>query len=1354
MNQAPVSEERSVEGLLTAACDDFLERLSRGEQPSVEDYARRYPAIAEIIRQMFPTLQLLRGSSASAGRSGEGRTEESSLAGCLGDYRILREVGRGGMGVVYEAEQISLARRVALKVLPFASTLDARQLQRFKNEAQAAARLHHAHIVPVYATGCERGVHFYAMPYIEGQTLAALIAELRQRAGRAPTPEEGPPTHAGNADPQRTGPYHPEAAQTRAGDTTLPPAKAHSGELSIRSAGFFRTVAELGIQATEALDHAHQLGVVHRDIKPGNLLVEGAPGVSTPGVRLWVSDFGLAHVQSQAGLTMTGDLVGTLRYMSPEQALAKRVVVDHRTDIYSLGVTLYELLTLEPAFGGRDHQELLRQIAFEEPKPPRRLNRAVPPELETIVLKAMEKNPADRYAMAQELADDLERFLKDEPIRARRPTLLQRARKWSRRHRPLVWSAAVVLLLAALMAGINGLWLAQKQAETRGAVEAVLKEANTLQDKGKWPEALAVAQRAEALLQLGGGRNALRQQLQDLLRDLEMVRRLEQARLSMTALREERFDLEAADEAYAEAFLAYGLDMDQLDPQESGKQMQARSIHLELAAALDLWASVRVATNRGDWRRLVTAARAADPDDWRNRFRDVLETRDAKDLERIIGSAPVGEWPATTMHLLSRLDRLLVSPRGKRVLAVLRQAQQRYPNDFWLNHELAVHLSDAQPEEALRFHTAAVAIRPQSPGAHLNLGSALYRKGRLDEAIAEYREALHLNTNYATAHLSLGWALAEKGQLDEAIAEHLVALRIKPDAETHNNLSVVLRRKGRLDDAIVESRKALSLEKDSFVLHINLGLALDEKGKPDEAIAEFREALRIKKDLPKAHGGLALALYHKGQLDEAIAEYRQALRLNKEDAMTHSNLGTALRDKGQLDEAIAEYREAIRLKQDYPEPHSNLGDALRDKGRLDEAIAECREAIRLKNDYPEAHDNLGNALQAKGQVEEAIAAYKEAIRLKKDLPKAHYNLGLALYAKGRQDEGIAEWREAIRIKKDFAEAHNNLGLALHDKGQLDEAIAEYQEAIRFKKDYSDARCNLGSALANKGRLDEAIAQWREAIRLGADNAEAHYNLAIALNARGRQAEAITQWREVIRLRKDDAAVHCNLGQALQQQGRFTEALAALRRGHELGSRQPNWPYPSAQWVRQAEQLVALDTKLSRVLQGEAQPADPSECLGLALLCRMHKKRFTAAARFYGAAFAMQPKLAEDMQEGHRYNAACVAALAGSGQGEDAAKLDGAERSRLRQQALGWLRADLEASGKLLEKERDKSRPRVIEQLRHWLANPDLAGVHSEEALAKLPEAERAVWQKFWASVADMRARAEEKAAPKEKSDRK
>jgi WD40 repeat protein/serine/threonine protein kinase len=360
----------------------------------------------------------------------------------LGDFRIVREVGRGGMGVVYEAEQISLRRRVALKVLPFAATMDPRHLQRFHNEARAAACLHHPLIVPVYAVGCERGVHYYAMQFIDGQSLEGFLRHLHHADSTAATIGAAP-----GKDREQPGAFSfkPDAM------TLLESQDKAAMQPAPRDTAYFRRVVEWGIAVAEALEHAHNLGIVHRDIKPGNLLLDAAG-------RLWVTDFGLARTVNDAGLTLTGDLLGTLRYMSPEQALAKHGLVDHRTDIYSLGVTLYELLTLRPAIEGVDREEILKKIAFDEPSGVRQLNGAVPVDLETIVRKAMGKEPAERYATAKELADDLRCFFDDKTIRARRPSLRQRLRKEARRYRAVIWTAAIFLLLSAAALAAGGVW--------------------------------------------------------------------------------------------------------------------------------------------------------------------------------------------------------------------------------------------------------------------------------------------------------------------------------------------------------------------------------------------------------------------------------------------------------------------------------------------------------------------------------------------------------------------------------------------------------------------------------------------------------------------------------------------------------------------------------------------------------------------------------------------------------------------------------------------------------------------------------------------------------------------------------
>lgn len=453
--------------VLAELVDRFTHEVQGGKPITVEAFANAHPKYAEQLRRLLPAVQAL-AEMEPASQDAAGDAVVDLKRGRLGDYRVVREVGRGGMGIVYEAEQISLHRRVALKVLPFASNLDRRNLQRFKNEARAAAQLHHTNIVPVFFTGTERGLHFYAMQFIEGRTLADVIAEMRRGKRRRSAPSA--PTHVRTPRPAvgdaPTGPYVP-----------TPPVAALSTHRTGKPA-HFRSVALLGIQAAEALEHAHQSGVIHRDIKPGNLMVDERSN-------LWVTDFGLAHMHGEPGVTMTGDIVGTLRYMSPEQATAKRGIVDHRTDIYSLGVTLYELLTLTDAFVASDRQKLLHAILENEPRLPRLINKHVPADLETIVLKAMAKNPGERYATAQELADDLRRFLEGQPILATRPSVLQRASKWAWRHRAMVGGVltSMVLALAGLMLAYALLWI--EEQNTRMQKESADKSAKIAREQAR-----------------------------------------------------------------------------------------------------------------------------------------------------------------------------------------------------------------------------------------------------------------------------------------------------------------------------------------------------------------------------------------------------------------------------------------------------------------------------------------------------------------------------------------------------------------------------------------------------------------------------------------------------------------------------------------------------------------------------------------------------------------------------------------------------------------------------------------------------------------------------------------------------
>jgi serine/threonine protein kinase/tetratricopeptide (TPR) repeat protein len=468
-----------------AALEEYERLCEAGRPPRRAEFLQRHRQIAAVLSECLDGLEFLQraGSSLMPAASADDPNEELPPATVLGDFRIIREIGRGGMGVVYEAEQLSLGRHVAFKVLPLADSLDSRQRQRFHIEAQAAALLQHEHIVPVIAVGCQRGVHFLAMRLINGWSLAEVIARLRNQEGL----DLRPGSRSGTLDPGETATTEslhqcdsgqrtlavrlsPAAGGERGGDhesgqAPKPAAEAILGALigstSLRSAEgarkLFRSVARLGHQAAEALAHAHGVGVIHRDIKPSNLLIDER-------LHLWITDFGLARIRDDPGPTRTGDFLGTLRYTSPEQLRGDRAVVDPRSDVYALGVTLYELLTLRPTFECDNRQELLHRILEDEPIVPRRINPSIPRDLETIVLKAMARETSNRYSTVSDLGADLKRFLDDLPIQARPPSLFERAAKWSRRHRTILATTAV-LLAVSLIVGSGLLWQAKRRTD-------------------------------------------------------------------------------------------------------------------------------------------------------------------------------------------------------------------------------------------------------------------------------------------------------------------------------------------------------------------------------------------------------------------------------------------------------------------------------------------------------------------------------------------------------------------------------------------------------------------------------------------------------------------------------------------------------------------------------------------------------------------------------------------------------------------------------------------------------------------------------------------------------------------------
>jgi serine/threonine protein kinase len=396
-----------------AVAAEFVARQRRGEHPSVTEYVARYPEVAEELHELLPTIAAMERLKTQREQTSRMRASLGSVKlERLGEFRIVREIGRGGMGIVFEAEQESLRRRVAIKVLPRHALINAEHLTRFEREAQIAAQLHHPNIVSVFGVGEHDGYHYYVMQLVSGIGLDKIITRMAEEAGeRSPLPPIG---------------------------DTLP---YHIGDTGGKNLGYWKTVAGMGLQVARALHYAHSQGTLHCDIKPANLLLD-AEGV----VR--VTDFGVAKAMQFDRVTQTGDVTGTLQYIAPERF---RGQTDARSDVYSLGLTLYELLTLRSALGEGSRHELFRRIMDGSPAPPRQINPQIPRDLETIVLKAIAHDPASRYASAGALAEDLERYVADLPIQARRTGFVERGWRWCRRNRTIAALSAAVVGLTALI---------------------------------------------------------------------------------------------------------------------------------------------------------------------------------------------------------------------------------------------------------------------------------------------------------------------------------------------------------------------------------------------------------------------------------------------------------------------------------------------------------------------------------------------------------------------------------------------------------------------------------------------------------------------------------------------------------------------------------------------------------------------------------------------------------------------------------------------------------------------------------------------------------------------------------------
>jgi serine/threonine-protein kinase len=1416
---------------------------------------------------------------------------------CGTRYQLQGEIARGGMGAILRGRDVDLGRDLAVKVLLEKYVDRPEVARRFLEEAQIGGQLQHPGVVPVYDIGRFGDRPFFTMKLVKGKTLAALLGERRTPVADAPgSPRELP-----------------------------------------RFLG-------IAVKVAETLAYAHAKGVIHRDLKPANVMVGafGEVQVMDWGLAKVLAEGGVADEEKasrererpegateirtarssgSAGTfgtaTEAGSLLGTPAYMPPEQANGDIANVDRRCDVFGLGAILCEILTSKPPYVGRSAEEVRRKAANGDLADARtRLGDCgADAELIGLTIACLAPEAMDRPRDALAVADALTAYLDGVQARLHHAELAEAAARAraveEARRRRLTLALAATVLSALTLGGGTWLWLKSerdaRQAQLTRDVNEALNQATRLRTEAQQKPSQSAAllaqareqtQRALALVESGPADADLKAQAEHLQRDLDeeandhqLLADLEAARLAQaeTVAGENRFAQEVAVPLYRQALRAFGLPVGKGEPAAAAARIRARPAPVREAIidALDEWTDLvnyprlHVAEPHLDWLRAVTAA--AEPDDgWTRRLRSALAEKPAgrrrQALETLAGSGIIHKQPPRVLTRLARQLYFLQAPAP--AVKLLRRAQEQYPADFWVNHDLALILTQTRPPgwaEAVRYYTAAVALRPKSPGVYLNLAIALRAHGQLDEAIACYRPAIDLTPKYAAAHNNLGVvlcdskhdyagaiacfrkaidldpkfakahgnlgnALRKQGQIDAAIAAHRKALRINPrladvrsnlgellrehkhdaagaiacfrqaididpkfvpahlglgfvladarhdyaqaiacfrravaldptnvrahfnlgtslqacgqldeaiacfrlaaeldpkDAGAHNNLGNVLQTRGRLDEAIASYQKAMALDPRNPKRLSNLGNALVAKGKLDQALDCFRQAIALDPKYAMAHNGLGNVLRDQSRFDEAMACYRRAIVLDPKNVAAHNNLGNVLQARRRLDEAAACFRQAIQIDPKQASYHFNLGNALADQGRLDEAIPCFRKTIELNPKEVGAYNNLGIALQTKGRQGEAIVCFRRATELAPQKALPHANLGSALVATGRLDEAIACLRKAITLDPKVADFHLRLGAALVRQDRPEEAIACFRRAVALDPKRAFHYHNLGCVLEDTGRLDEAVAAYRQAIALDPKFPLSHGDLGNALRAKGQLDEAIAGYRRALALDPKDAFVHRNLGVALQAKGRLGEAVASYRRALALdpGDGQARFNLP------RAERMALVQDKVPAFHKGKYQPATDDERVGLALWCQT-EKRYHAAARLFADVFAANPKRADDLNGGYRYDAACLAALAATGQAKDATRLDKKERTQLRRQALAWLRADLGLRVKQLETGQPASIAAVQQALKHWQKDSDLGGLRDATALAKLPAEECAVCEKFWAAVAALLKKAE------------
>jgi tetratricopeptide (TPR) repeat protein/serine/threonine protein kinase len=1050
-------------------------------------------------------------------------------------YRVLREIARGGMGRVLGAYDLTLDRDVALKVL-----LPGANADRFVRESKITARLPHPGVPPVHALGTlADGSPFLAMKLIAGRTLA----DEMKSADRPRLLQAFLQVCQAVGFAHSRGIIHRDL---KPGNVMV----GAFGEVQVMDWGLAKLLASQEREGDGQLSAAPCVSVGSAD--PGATTAHRGAGEAT-------------DEQTQAG-----QVLGTPAYMAPEQARGE--TTDARSDVFALGGILCVILTGQPPFGGKSTLEVVRRAgAADLTEANARLDRCgADAELIGLCRRCLSPSPADRPADGQAVADEMTAYLDGVQDRLRQAELAQaearaKAAEEAKRRR-LTLALAATVLLAVLLGGGGWLYVkgerdarervqARRQVELAQEVNDALSKATTLREKAKsakvggaalFAQAREQAQRARALVEngpadetLAGRVRQLMAELDDEEKDRTLVAALDQARLEQTAtLSQNRFAHERAVPKFQEAFRVYGLPAGECDREAAAQRIRQRppEVREAILAALEEWddlasqPNLRINEPHRDWLRAVREAVESE-DAWTRNVKLLMrETDREKQRTALAALARSLDVKSVSPRRLIRLAKSLGSPGGT---DLLRRAQRQYPNDFWINEELGVVLAKTTPpawEEATRFATVAVALRPDSPGALVNLGFTLKRQDQSNEAIACYKKAIAIDSKYVTAYYNLGTALRETGELDEAISWFRKAIALDPNgAHIYHNLADTLQAKGEMEEAIACYKKAIAIDPTSAKSHNDLGVVLKQTRQYEQAITSFRKAIENDPTMAMAHYNLGQTLSRLGREEEAIAGFKKAIELNPDDASTHHKLGFSLSQLGRIDEAITSYRKSIELDPKDASVHHNLGAVLFRKKQVDQAITCYKKALELDPKAVSSHNDLGVALSVKGRFDKAIPHFRKAIELDPKHFNAYGALGMALYMKGRFVEARDATARALKIIPEQHPKRRMLGEQLQEFEQFAKLEARLPRLLEGKDKAVSAQESLALAeMCHRKQMNATAARFSaDALaadpKLAADLKAGHrYNAAcyavLGASGQGGDADKLND-KEKVRLRK-------------------------------------------------------------------------------------------------------------------------------------------------------------------------------------------------------------------------------------------